>query len=124
VVKKGARDEISDGEVTVECGERGASRRCGGQGDVLSGVAAAMLAWGVGGRPGDAGVPRAGGVPATVAAAYGACAVTRRAARWAFEGRKRSMVAGDVVEFVGPAVDALLDRGGAGSVAGNIGFQA
>ena len=65
-----------------------------------------------------------GGVPATVAAAYGACVVTRRAARWAFEGRKRSMVAGDMVEFVGPAVDALLDKGAAGGIGGRIGFQA
>ena len=37
VVHKGATDLVSDGRWTEECGAGGSPRRCGGQGDLLSG---------------------------------------------------------------------------------------
>lgn len=60
VVQKGATDLISNGrpltfslpgsgdekeQTTLECKEEGGLKRCGGQGDVLSGTTGLMLAW-------------------------------------------------------------------------------
>ena len=40
IVQKGHVDIITDGQVLLECSEKGSLRRCGGQGDVLSGAMA------------------------------------------------------------------------------------
>ncbi|CAN0353790.1 unnamed protein product, partial [Ectocarpus fasciculatus] len=45
VVLKGKVDVISDGARTVTCAVPGGLKRCGGIGDVLSGVTATALAW-------------------------------------------------------------------------------
>jgi len=45
VVRKGEMDIISNGTATYLCTEPGSLRRCGGQGDVLSGSAATWLHW-------------------------------------------------------------------------------
>jgi len=45
IVQKGTKDIISDGVGYLECCEDGSPRRCGGQGDVLSGSIATFLAW-------------------------------------------------------------------------------
>lgn len=111
-------DEISNGRFTAVCSEPGALRRCGGQGDILAGCIAAQAAW----MPPPGSNGKADGVPDTVAAAYGAAVVVRTAARWAFEARKRSMVAGDMLEFVGPAVDSVLDKESA-PLKGKLGFM-
>ncbi|KAJ3104043.1 hypothetical protein HDU97_009590 [Phlyctochytrium planicorne] len=45
IFQKGKVDHITDGTNTVVCVEEGSPRRCGGQGDVLTGTIAAFLAW-------------------------------------------------------------------------------
>eukprot|EP00922_Rhytidocystis_sp_ex-Travisia-forbesii_P005115 GHVS01007492.1.p1 GENE.GHVS01007492.1~~GHVS01007492.1.p1 ORF type:complete len:502 (-),score=95.91 GHVS01007492.1:465-1853(-) len=45
VVQKGDEDIITNGFVTAGCNARGAPKRSGGQGDVLSGAIAALLGW-------------------------------------------------------------------------------
>ena len=59
VVKKGEKDLVSDGHggmisslisqvdylIVIESGGESAQRRCGGQGDVLSGAVATFAAW-------------------------------------------------------------------------------
>ncbi|XP_003380099.1 putative F-box domain protein [Trichinella spiralis] len=45
VVRKGPTDIISDGIHVLECAEPCSLRRCGGQGDVLSGVLGTFLHW-------------------------------------------------------------------------------
>jgi ATP-dependent NAD(P)H-hydrate dehydratase len=45
IVQKGSKDVISDGVGYIECNEDGSARRCGGQGDVLSGSIATFLSW-------------------------------------------------------------------------------
>lgn len=44
-MQKGTKDVVSDGIGYLECTEDGSPRRCGGQGDVLSGSIATFLAW-------------------------------------------------------------------------------
>ena len=45
VVRKGPIDVASDGKRAVYCCREGAPRRCGGQGDVLTGAIGTVLAW-------------------------------------------------------------------------------
>lgn len=90
--------------VTGEVAGSGSPRRCGGQGDVLAGTLAAFLAWHRRGS-GDGG---AGGVPPEVAAGWAAATLTRRAAARAFARKKRSMLASDVLEELGGAVEEMF----------------
>jgi ATP-dependent NAD(P)H-hydrate dehydratase len=60
--------------VTVDCAECGSPRRCGGQGDILSGILATSLAW----------MGFQGESASALVAAVGASTLTRRASRAAF----------------------------------------
>ncbi|KAJ3287333.1 hypothetical protein HK104_008649, partial [Borealophlyctis nickersoniae] len=48
IVQKGSVDVISNGKQVITCDAPGSPRRCGGQGDLLSGSLATFLAWGLG----------------------------------------------------------------------------
>ena len=96
VVRKGREDIISDGESVLRCTEPGSPRRCGGTGDVLAGVTVTFLAW----------ARKAHASP--LVAAYGACLVTRRAARRAFSLQGRGTLAQDVLGQVGQAFDEFF----------------
>jgi ATP-dependent NAD(P)H-hydrate dehydratase len=102
IVQKGETDLIACGSLPVlRCADHGSPRRCGGQGDVLAGLTTTFAAWAIAKARGD-------GEPAQMQqAALAACLVTRRAARLAFAARKRSMVAGDLIEHVGEVVEEL-----------------
>jgi len=47
IILKGEFDKISDGEAIVICNEPGSNRRCGGQGDLLTGMIATFLHFGM-----------------------------------------------------------------------------
>ena len=102
IVQKGEVDLIACGSLPVlRCSEQGSPRRCGGQGDVLAGLSSTFAAW-------AAAKARTGGEAADMQqAALAACLVTRRAARAAFALRKRSMVAGDLIEHIGEVMEKL-----------------
>jgi NAD(P)H-hydrate repair Nnr-like enzyme with NAD(P)H-hydrate dehydratase domain len=139
VVNKGARDEVRTTASTAgafgptvlletDVAARGAPRRCGGQGDVVSGAVAAFLAAertrrSSGDHPRDdddgesEGDDTYGVSPLRLRrhlAAVGGCLVTRAAARRAFEKRKLATLAGDVVEELGPAMEEAWPVGGDG----------
>jgi len=78
VVHKGATDLVSDGRWTEECGAGGSPRRCGGQGDLLSGSLAVFLHWAHNMSP-DCPEPGPG-----VLAAWAAARLTRACAEAAF----------------------------------------
>lgn len=96
IVRKGVEDIISNGEIVLRCVEPGSPRRCGGQGDVLSGVTATFVSWAC-----KSGV-------SLPLAAYGACLVTRRASRKAFSKYGRGTLAKDVLDQVSWAFDELF----------------
>ena len=101
MVQKGHADIIARGAApTLQCNAAGAPRRCGGQGDVLAGTTGVFAAW-ASRQAGDQTAPD------LALAAYAACLVTRTAAARAFETRKRSMVAGDLIGELGAAVEAI-----------------
>lgn len=84
------------GEVSVlECNEPGTPRRPGGLGDVLAGVVATMMGW--------LYQRRGSNLHACLAAAT----IVRRASRFAFEKKHRAMVAPDVIEELGRAMQEV-----------------
>lgn len=110
--RKGAEDTICDGEQTVKNGAAGSKRRAGGQGDVLAGTLAVMVSWAryAAAAESDFGPPK--GVSSLLVASFGASVVARLAQARAFRKAGRSMLAGDVIEELGPALDQLLEHEG------------
>eukprot|EP00850_Spirogloea_muscicola_P016578 SM000135S27022 [mRNA] locus=s135:244987:246514:- [translate_table: standard] len=120
IVQKGPRDLVSDGRDVLSCAVEGSPRRCGGQGDVLTGCIATFLAWSTkrggaatGGGNGGArtAVHDSLSQSPTVAAAFAGCLLVRLLARAAFAKHRRGTVTGqlidemeDVVEGIAPAV--------------------
>ncbi|KAL5013029.1 hypothetical protein ScPMuIL_011580 [Solemya velum] len=108
IVQKGYNDIISDGvHVLVCCGE-GSPRRCGGQGDLLSGSMGTFNYWahkavedGVSNKSLDVYGP-------TLCAAYGACLLTRQCSKLAYEKYHRSTTTSDMVEQIHPAFEFLF----------------
>ncbi|XP_074917595.1 ATP-dependent (S)-NAD(P)H-hydrate dehydratase isoform X6 [Chelonoidis abingdonii] len=123
VVQKGERDLISDGEkawstvvdfllckdvphhsVVLVCSHEGSSRRCGGQGDLLSGSLGVLAHWAF-----LAGPEKTNGQNPFLVAAFGACSLTRQCNNQAFQKYGRSMTTSDMVSEVGTAFNKLFE---------------
>ncbi|NXD70813.1 NNRD dehydratase, partial [Eolophus roseicapillus] len=104
VVQKGERDLISDGEKVLVCSHEGSSRRCGGQGDLLSGSLGVLAHWAF-----LAGAEKTNGQNPFLVAAFGACSLTRQSNHQAFQKFGRSMTASDMVSEVGTAFNKLFE---------------
>ncbi|GAA5980355.1 hypothetical protein JCM11641_001776 [Rhodosporidiobolus odoratus] len=120
IVQKGQSDRITNGTEMLVSSTQGSSRRCGGQGDVLSGAVGTFLAWG---RCYEEGVGREKEEDPiqpqeiTLLAAYAASALTRTASRMCFADYKRAMQTGEMLGYVGKAFeevfgsDSVTDQG-------------
>ncbi|GAA5824365.1 hypothetical protein JCM10212_004002, partial [Sporobolomyces blumeae] len=118
IVQKGAEDRITNGRTTLVSSTTGSSRRCGGQGDVLSGAVGTFLAWGKNyeerakGQDEDPIEPE----EITLYASYAASTLTRTSSRLCFADYKRAMQTGEMLGYVGKAFeevfgkDAVTDR--------------
>lgn len=102
---KGNIDVIASGDTLVTCDIPGSPRRCGGQGDVLSGAAAVLHYWAFGTAAATSEKPV---YPPAVVAAWGACALTRRAAALAFSQRGRGTLTTDMLVCVSQAFSSLF----------------
>nr|VZI26089.1 unnamed protein product [Spirometra erinaceieuropaei] len=100
VVRKGPVDVISDGDVLLVCDAEGSPRRCGGQGDLLSGAAAVFSCWL------DAVDFRS--PSASVAAGLAACVLTRRCANLAYQKFRRSTVTLKIIDEIQTAFEQLF----------------
>ncbi|KAK0489009.1 Ribokinase-like protein [Armillaria novae-zelandiae] len=115
VLQKGAKDIISvdttgnkastteDSKETVEVDIEGGMKRCGGQGDILSGAVGTMLAWAKcyeDGAFGDRKLPVA---RMPLLAAIGGSMVTRTASRLAYVKQGRAVVTEDMIPEIGPS---------------------
>lgn len=106
ILRKGKSDLISDGETVNSVGIYGSPRRCGGQGDILSGSVAVFLSWA---RQriiaeGDLNIsPKS----PTVLGSIAGSALMRKAASLAFENKKRSTLTGDIIEFLGRSLEDI-----------------
>ncbi|EFC45505.1 predicted protein [Naegleria gruberi] len=99
IVRKGMTDIIAKGDKVLECDIFNASpRRCGGQGDVLSGVIATFCFWANRKAGGEIGHD-----DRMLAACYGGCLVTKKAAELAFHDHHRATTTPNIIEKIGQA---------------------
>ncbi|XP_005999446.2 ATP-dependent (S)-NAD(P)H-hydrate dehydratase isoform X1 [Latimeria chalumnae] len=104
IVQKGEKDLISDGEKVVVCSHEGSSRRCGGQGDLLSGSLGVLAHWAL-----VAGPEKTNGLNPSLVAAFGACSLTRQCNNQAFQKHGRSMTTTDMISELGTAFSKLFE---------------
>ncbi|KAM6978406.1 LOW QUALITY PROTEIN: ATP-dependent (S)-NAD(P)H-hydrate dehydratase [Tautogolabrus adspersus] len=105
VVLKGEQDLITDGSKVFACNLEGSGRRCGGQGDLLSGSMGVFAHWAH--SASAAGVVRS--VNPSVVAAYGACSLTRQCNSQAFQRHGRSTTTSDMIQEIGSAFKKLFE---------------
>lgn len=96
----------------LTCPEAGSPRRCGGQGDLLTGILAVFLTWASSIRWGDREAEGDDArvlaeVPPVQAAALAASTVLRLSAHHAFSTHKRATTTPDILKCIGPAMQAL-----------------
>ncbi|KAL9257107.1 ATP-dependent (S)-NAD(P)H-hydrate dehydratase-like protein [Drosera capensis] len=106
VLRKGKSDYISDGETVCSVSIFGSPRRCGGQGDILSGSIAVFLSWArkaasIEGSPGSRPMNP------TILGCVAGCALLRKAASVAFEEKKRSTLTSDIIECLGTSLEEI-----------------
>uniref|UniRef100_A0A3B3BRP2 ATP-dependent (S)-NAD(P)H-hydrate dehydratase n=1 Tax=Oryzias melastigma TaxID=30732 RepID=A0A3B3BRP2_ORYME len=104
VVLKGEQDLISDGSKVYSCSVEGSGRRCGGQGDLLSGSLGVLAHWAY-----AASEMRARSVNPSVVAAFGACSLTRWCNSQAFQQHGRSTTTTDMIQEIGPVFRKLFE---------------
>ncbi|KAI0642208.1 Ribokinase-like protein [Trametes meyenii] len=107
-------NKISEGESTEErvvVDVPGGLKRCGGQGDILSGTVGTVMAWGKcfeSGAFGDGSVPPSR-IP--LLAAVAGSIVTRTASRRAFGKHGRGVVTQDIIPEIGGAFAEIFGEG-------------
>ncbi|KAG8517006.1 ATP-dependent (S)-NAD(P)H-hydrate dehydratase, partial [Galemys pyrenaicus] len=104
VVRKGAPDLISDGQQVLVCDRLGSGRRCGGQGDLLSGSLGVLAHWAL-----LAGPEKTSGSSPLLLAAFGACSLTRQCNHQAFQKHGRASTTSDMVAELGAAFHTLFE---------------
>ncbi|XP_019500299.1 PREDICTED: ATP-dependent (S)-NAD(P)H-hydrate dehydratase [Hipposideros armiger] len=104
VVQKGEQDVISDGEQVLECSQQGSNRRCGGQGDLLSGSLGVFAHWAL-----HTGPEKTNGFSPLLVAAFGACTLTRQCNHQAFQKHGRSTTTTDMIAEIGSAFNRLFE---------------
>nr|GEV06764.1 ATP-dependent (S)-NAD(P)H-hydrate dehydratase [Tanacetum cinerariifolium] len=102
ILRKGQTDYISDGKEVKSVSIYGSPRRCGGQGDILSGSVAVFLAWAR--RLASKGEHNIN--PAMLGCIAGS-ALMRKAASVAFEDKKRSTLTTDIIECLGRSLEDI-----------------
>nr|XP_054301855.1 ATP-dependent (S)-NAD(P)H-hydrate dehydratase isoform X4 [Pongo pygmaeus] len=104
VVQKGECDILSNGQQVLVCSQEGSSRRCGGQGDLLSGSLGVLVHWAL-----LAGPEKTNGSSPLLVAAFGACFLTRQCNHQAFQKHGRSTTTSDMIAEVGAAFSKLFE---------------
>lgn len=106
ILRKGKSDLISDGEIVQSVSIYGSPRRCGGQGDILSGSVAVFLSWArqlISSTEGK-GFSLSTTNP-TVLGCISGSALLRKAASLAFDQNKRSTLTTDIIECLGTSLE-------------------
>ncbi|KAH8876722.1 ATP-dependent (S)-NAD(P)H-hydrate dehydratase [Schistosoma japonicum] len=106
IVHKGPADIISNGQITILCEEQGSPRRCGGQGDILSGTMSVFNYWFHQSIDNNKNLM----LTATIGAAFAACSLTRRCSQLAYTKYGRSMVTTQMLPEIHSAFDQLFSK--------------
>ncbi|KAJ3241571.1 hypothetical protein HDU81_000110 [Chytriomyces hyalinus] len=124
IVLKGEEDIVSNA-TSVCIRERGSPRRCGGQGDLLSGIIATFISWMLGAKAGhysrQTNVPASvivnlidddemADVPVLLLMCSAACILVKQVARRAFDMKGRAMTATLMVDVVGDVLSESFDE--------------
>lgn len=109
VLHKGAADVISDGVTVVTCVSGGSGRRCGGQGDLLSGSLGTFYCW-AGLRTARDTSEQVLPFPPPIVAAYAAARLTRECNQRAVTKAGRSTLTTDMLEEIHSAFEALFEN--------------
>jgi ATP-dependent NAD(P)H-hydrate dehydratase len=114
LVSKGPLDVVSDTQNVVVCSTTAGARRCSFQGDILAGALAAFVAWTrifvqEASSNEEIILPE---MNSMLLAGFGGCTVCRTASACTFQVKKRSMLAGDMVESLGTAVEMMFEMTG------------
>lgn len=106
ILHKGAKDVIADGHKgteAVSCGLAGSGRRCGGQGDLLSGALAVFWWWAI-----CAGSSESALSP-PIAASYAASRLVRECNGSAYKLKQRGMLTTDILEQIQPVFAKIFE---------------
>ncbi|KAJ3167177.1 hypothetical protein HDU88_002514 [Geranomyces variabilis] len=115
ILQKGGKDIISNGHEVIECSAEGSPRRCGGQGDLLSGACATFLAWGKNyqakawDHPADPVLDKEFETRLPLVAAWAACLLARSCSKAAFAKHRRAMTTSDLIEQIGPVFQSVFE---------------
>ncbi|KAF9337793.1 hypothetical protein BGZ91_009244 [Linnemannia elongata] len=111
VIQKGKADVISDGQKVQVVDNEGGLKRSGGQGDILTGLVATSLAWGLAYEK-DVWQHTHPVKQEDVAmtACFGACVINRECSRLAFEKHKRALQSSDVLAEIGPFFNLFFQK--------------
>ncbi len=90
ICKKGLIDIISDGRTSYYVAVEGSEKRCGGQGDILSGIIGTFSLFG----------RKIGTEEGLKQAVVAACILTRSAARRAYLKKRIGLTAPDIIEEI------------------------
>ncbi|KAH9765238.1 ATP-dependent (s)-nad(p)h-hydrate dehydratase [Citrus sinensis] len=102
ILQKGKSDLISDGEIAKSVSIYSSPRRCGGQGDILSGSVAVFLSWAR-----AKGKATTSQMNPTVLGCIAGSALLRKAASLAFKDKKRSTLTTDIIECLGRSLEDI-----------------
>ncbi|CAI2169774.1 17930_t:CDS:10 [Funneliformis geosporum] len=111
IVQKGQYDLISNGKEVFKVDDKGGLKRCGGQGDILTGLIATFLAWGSAYH--DKLWQHDNSISPTeipMLASYAACTLMRECSRSAFEKFGRAVQTSDMINEIGPSFQKLYER--------------
>uniref|UniRef100_A0A4W4GK05 ATP-dependent (S)-NAD(P)H-hydrate dehydratase n=1 Tax=Electrophorus electricus TaxID=8005 RepID=A0A4W4GK05_ELEEL len=101
---KGEEDIITDGNMVLTCNQEGSGRRCGGQGDLLSGALGIFSHWAF-----SSSAEATKGMNPALLAAFGAASLTRQCNRQAFHKHGRSTITSDMIQEICIAFKKLFE---------------
>lgn len=107
ILRKGKSDLISDGVTVNKVCNYGSPRRCGGQGDILSGSVAVFSSWARHYISATKEADSKSTLNPMVLGSIAGCTLLRRAASLAFEHKKRSTLTSDIIEHLGRCLEDI-----------------
>ncbi|XAR54643.1 ATP-dependent NAD(P)H-hydrate dehydratase [Bertholletia excelsa] len=104
ILRKGKSDLISDGKTVKSVSLYGSPRRCGGQGDILSGSVAVFTSWACQCMSSARGESS---MNPTMLGCIAGSVLMRKAASLAFENKRRSTLTTDIIECLGRSLEEI-----------------
>ncbi|BFU24474.1 hypothetical protein EHI8A_003410 [Entamoeba histolytica HM-1:IMSS-B] len=102
ILQKGQVDEVSNGSYTVHVKHVGSPRRCGGQGDVLSGSLATFVAW--------SKLNQDFQDEDLICCSVAASALVKECSSFAFTEKHRGVIASDIIESIPSVFDQVFGQ--------------